>query len=143
MVTVLTTIDWALIFALLIFSLAVGFLVKDKASNDGLTGFFVAGRNMRWWFVGTSMVATTFASDTPLAITGWVAQYGIAGNWFWWNAVIGTVGMTVFFARKWRNSEVVTDAELSELRYGGRSAALLRTVKATVNATFINCIVMG
>ena len=91
MVTVLTTIDWALIFALLIFSLAVGFLVKDKASNDGLTGFFVAGRNMRWWFVGTSMVATTFASDTPLAITGWVAQYGIAGNWFWWNAVIGTV----------------------------------------------------
>jgi Na+/proline symporter len=143
MVTVLTTIDWALIFALLIFSLAVGFLVKDKASNDGLTGFFVAGRNMRWWFVGTSMVATTFASDTPLAITGWVAQYGIAGNWFWWNAVIGTVGMTVFFARKWRNSEVVTDAELSELRYGGRSAALLRTVKASVNATFINCIVMG
>ena len=141
--SVLTGLDWTIIFSLLLFSLAVGFFVKDQASSDGLEGFFTAGRNMRWWFVGTSMVATTFASDTPLAITGWVAQYGIAGNWFWWNTVIGTVAMTMFFARKWRNSGVITDAELSELRYGGRPAVLLRTVKATVNATFVNCIVLG
>ena len=141
--TVLTTLDWSLIAILLLCSLGVGFFVKDKASEGGVEGFFVAGRNMRWWFLGTSIVATTFASDTPLAITGWIAQYGIAGNWFWWGKVIAAVAMTVFFARKWRNSGVVTDTEIAELRYGGRAATILRTVKAFINAIFVNCIILG
>ena len=98
--SVLTGLDWAIIGALLVFSLAVGYVVRDAASEGGVRGFFVAGRNMRWYFLGTSIVATTFASDTPLAITGWVAQYGIAGNWFWWGGAISSVAMTVFFARK-------------------------------------------
>ena len=141
--SVLTGLDWVMIIALIGFSLTVGILVKDQAATGGMEGFFVAGRNMRWWFLGTSIVATTFASDTPLVITGWIAQYGIAGNWFWWSQVIATVAMTVFFARKWRNSGVVTDVEITELRYGGRQATLLRTVKAAISATFVNCIVLG
>ncbi|MEH6608997.1 MAG: sodium:solute symporter family protein [Halioglobus sp.] len=141
--TVLTVLDWSLIAALLVFSLLVGVLVKDQASEGGMEGFFTAGRNMKWWFLGTSIVATTFASDTPLAITGWIAQYGIAGNWFWWGGVIGTVAMTVFFARKWRVSGVVTDVELTELRYGGKPAAVLRSVKAFISATLVNCIILG
>jgi Na+/proline symporter len=132
-----------MIMALLGFSVGVGLVVKDRASEGGLEGFFVAGRNMRWWFLGTSIVATTFASDTPLAITGWIAQYGIAGNWFWWSEVIAAMAMTVFFARKWRNSGVVTDVEIAELRYGGPQAAVLRTVKASVFATFVNCVILG
>ncbi len=141
--TVLSAIDWSLIALLLLFSLGVGFFVKDQASEGGVEGFFAAGRNMRWWFLGTSIVATTFASDTPLAIAGWIAKYGIAGNWFWWGNVIATVAMTVFFARKWRTSGVVTDVEIAELRYGGHAATILRTVKAFVNATFVNCIILG
>ena len=141
--SVLGTLDWIMILALLGFSIAVGLLVKDRAAEGGLEGYFVAGRNMRWWFLGTSIVATTFASDTPLAITGWIAQYGIAGNWFWWSEVIAAVAMTVFFARKWRNTGVVTDVEIAELRYGGPQAAVLRTVKASVFATFVNCVILG
>jgi Na+/proline symporter len=141
--SVLSALDWSLIAGLLVLSLAVGVLVKDQASQGGVEGFFTAGRNMKWWFLGTSIVATTFASDTPLAITGWVAQYGIAGNWFWWGGVVGTVAMTVFFARRWRTSGVVTDVEITELRYGGKPAAILRSVKAFINATLVNCIILG
>ncbi|WP_162846123.1 sodium:solute symporter family protein [Seongchinamella sediminis] len=141
--TVLAPLDWLLIAAFLGFSLLVGFLVKDQASEGGVEGFFTAGRKMKWWLLGTSIVATTFASDTPLAITGWIARYGIAGNWFWWGGVLGSVAMTVFFARKWRSSGVVTDVELTELRYGGPAAAMLRSVKAFINATLVNCIILG
>ncbi|QFU76807.1 sodium transporter [Halioglobus maricola] len=141
--TVLAPIDWLIIAAMLSFSLLVGFMVRDSASEGGVEGFFTAGRRMKWWLLGTSIVATTFASDTPLAITGWIAQYGIAGNWFWWGGVLGSVAMTVFFARTWRNSGVVTDVELIELRYGGKPAATLRSVKAFINATLVNCIILG
>ncbi|MCP3672919.1 MAG: Na+:solute symporter [Gammaproteobacteria bacterium] len=141
--TILTILDWTLIALLLLFSLSVGFFVKDQASEGGVEGFFAAGRNMRWYFLGTSIVATTFASDTPLAITGWIAKYGIAGNWFWWGSVISTVAMTVFFARKWRTSGVLTDTEITELRYGGRPATVLRTFKAFLNSTFVNFIILG
>jgi Na+/proline symporter len=139
----LSWIDLSIIGAFLVFSFAVGLFVKDKASEGGVEGFFTAGRSMKWWMLGTSIVATTFASDTPLAITGWIAKYGIAGNWFWWGGVFGTVCMTVFFARKWRTSGVVTDVELSELRYGGKPAAVLRTVKAAISSTLVNCIILG
>lgn len=139
----LSIIDLLIIVAFLLFSFAVGVLVKDKASEGGVEGFFTAGRDMKWWALGTSIVATTFASDTPLAITGWISKYGIAGNWFWWGGALGTVAMTVFFARKWRTSGVVTDVELSEMRYGGRPAAVLRTVKAAISSTLVNCIILG
>ena len=141
--TPLTYLDWSIIAGFLLLSIAVGFLFRKQASKDGVEGFFLAGRDMRWWLLGTSIVATTFASDTPLAITGWVAQYGIAGNWFWWGGVIGTVAMTVFFARKWRRSGVVTDAEIAELRYGGRAAASLRAVKALISCGFVNFVILG
>ncbi|KAA1188454.1 Na+:solute symporter [Pseudohalioglobus sediminis] len=141
--TVLAPVDWWVIAAMLGASLLVGFLVKDQASEGGVEGFFTAGRKMKWWLLGTSIVATTFASDTPLAITGWIARYGIAGNWFWWGGVLGSVAMTVFFARKWRTSGVVTDVEITELRYGGPAAATLRSVKAFINATLVNCVILG
>lgn len=141
--TVLTLLDWWVIAAMLGASLLVGFIVKDRASEGGVEGFFTAGRKMKWWLLGTSIVATTFASDTPLAITGWIAKYGIAGNWFWWGGVLGSVAMTVFFARKWRTSGVVTDVEITELRYGGPAAATLRSVKAFINATLVNCVILG
>lgn len=141
--TPLAYLDWVIIAAFLLLSIGIGLLFRKQASKGGVEGFFLAGRDMRWWLLGTSIVATTFASDTPLAITGWVAQYGIAGNWFWWGGVIGTVAMTVFFARKWRRSGVVTDAEIAELRYGGRAAASLRAVKAFISCGFVNFIILG
>ncbi|MDC3393267.1 Na+:solute symporter [Luminiphilus sp.] len=139
----LAALDWIIILAVLAVTIGIGLSARDRAGDKGAQEFFVAGRSLRWWFVGTSMVATTFASDTPLAITGWVANYGIAGNWFWWSGVLGSVAMTVFFARKWRSSGVITDAELVELRYGGRAATVLRTVKAMSSAVILNSITLG
>jgi len=141
--TPLTYLDWSIIAVFLLLSIGIGFLFRKQASKGGVESFFLAGRDLRWWLLGTSIVATTFASDTPLAITGWVAQYGIAGNWFWWGGVIGTVAMTVFFARKWRRSGVVTDAEIAELRYGGHAAASLRAVKALISCGFVNFVILG
>ncbi len=142
-VTVLAGIDWMIIAVVLLVSMLIGYFLKDKAEEDGIEGFFVAGRDMKWWFLGTSMVATTFSADTPLVITGWIAKYGIAGNWFWWGIVIGYMAMTVFFARKWRVSGVVTDTEITEMRYGGKPAIALRTTKAFVNAVIINPLILG
>ncbi|MDD7986606.1 Na+:solute symporter [Lentisphaera marina] len=137
------TIDWLLIIAYLIFAFATGFMMKAKADESGLDSYFAAGRNLPWWWIGTSMVATTFAADTPLWISGVVAKYGIAGNWFWWTAAIGTTFMTFFFARKWRESGVLTDVELTELRYGGKEAAALRVIKAFFSSIFVNSLVLG
>ena len=81
------TIDWLLIFAYLVFTFFVGMLMKSKADEGGLDSYFAGGRNVPWWWLGTSMVATTFAADTPLWVTGVVAKYGIAGNWYWWSSV--------------------------------------------------------
>ncbi len=141
--TPLAYLDWSIIAVFLLLSIGIGLVFRKQASKGGVESFFLAGRDLRWWLLGTSIVATTFASDTPLAITGWVAQYGIAGNWFWWGGVIGTVAMTVFFARKWRRSGVVTDAEIAELRYGGRAAASLRAVKALISCGFVNFVILG
>jgi len=141
--SVLSSIDWAIIFLTLSLSLAIGLLVRNKVADGGVAGYFVAGRDMPWWLLGTSMVATTFASDTPLVITGWVAAYGISGNWFWWGGVIAAVAVATIFARHWRASGVVTDAELCELRYGGSAATTLRTFKAALNALVVNSVVLG
>ncbi|MEN9216017.1 MAG: sodium:solute symporter family protein, partial [Gloeomargarita sp. HHBFW_bins_162] len=108
-----------------------------------LVDFFVSGRSLPWWLAGTSMAATTFSIDTPLYVCGLVAKRGVAGNWEWWSFGLTHVVMIYLFARLWRRSEIITDAELTELRYGGKPAAILRATKAFLFAVPINCIGMG
>ncbi|MEO0455637.1 MAG: sodium:solute symporter family protein [Cyanobacteria bacterium P01_A01_bin.114] len=132
-------IDWLIVLAYLIFTMALGVYLSRRASGS-LVDFFVSGRSLPWWLAGTSMAATTFSIDTPLYIAGVVGTRGIAGNWEWWSFGIAHVVLIYVFARLWRRSEVVTDAELTELRYGGRPAAVLRGVKAFLFAVPINCI---
>ena len=135
-------IDWLIVVAYLIFTIVLGVYLSRKASGS-LVDFFVSGRSLPWWLAGTSMAATTFSIDTPLYVAGVVGNRGIAGNWEWWSFGIAHVVMIYVFARLWRRSEVVTDAELTEIRYGGKTAALLRGVKAFLFAVPINCIGIG
>jgi solute:Na+ symporter, SSS family len=138
----LTWLDWfwiALYFAL---NAAVGFYYRARAGKS-VDEFFLSGRNVPWWLAGTSMVATTFAADTPLAVTGMVARGGIAGNWLWWSFVAGGMLTVFFYARLWRRSGVMTDIEFAEIRYSGRPAAFLRGFRALYLGIPINCIVLG
>ena len=135
-------IDWLVVLLYLIATMALGVLLSRRASKS-MVDFFVSGRSLRWWLAGTSMAATTFSIDTPLYVAGIVADRGIAGNWEWWNFAVAHVVMIYVFARLWRRSEIVTDAELTELRYGGRMAAVLRATKAFLFAVPINCIGIG
>ncbi len=136
------TIDWVIVVAYLAFTLVLGVYLSRKASG-GLVDFFVSGRSLPWWLAGTSMAATTFSIDTPLYVAGVVGNRGIAGNWEWWSFGIAHVVMIYVFARMWRRSEIITDAELTEMRYGGRMAAALRGIKAFLFAVPINCIGIG
>ncbi|MBX2863486.1 MAG: Na+:solute symporter [Leptolyngbyaceae cyanobacterium MAG.088] len=135
-------IDWLIVLAYLIFTMVLGVYLSRKASGS-LVDFFVSGRSLPWWLAGTSMAATTFSIDTPLYVAGVVGSRGIAGNWEWWSFGVAHVVMIYVFARLWRRSEVVTDAELTEIRYGGQTAAVLRGVKAFLFAVPINCIGIG
>ena len=103
----------------------------------------MSGRSLPWWLAGTSMVATTFAADTPLVVAGLVAKYGVAGNWLWWNGAFSGILTVFFFARLWRRAGVLTDLEFAELRYGGKPAAALRGFRALYLALPINLIIMG
>lgn len=134
--------DWAVVGVYLVITLAVGAWLSRRASG-GLVDFFVSGRSLPWWLAGTSMAATTFSVDTPLYVTGLVARRGIAGNWEWWAFAISHVMLIYIFARLWRRATVVTDVELTELRYGGRPAAVLRGTRAFLFAVPINCIAIG
>lgn len=138
----LSPIDGAIIIGYILFALGLGIYYSKRAGRD-INEFFVSGRNLPWWLAGTSMVATTFAADTPLAVTGLVAKDGIAGNWLWWNMVLSGMLATFLFSRLWRRAEVITDVELTELRYSGRSASLLRGFRALYIGLPINCITMG
>src|SRR3954449_5238425 len=138
----LTALDWAVIAAYFLFNIAIGFYYKSRAGSS-ISEFFLSGRNVPWWLAGTSMVATTFAADTPLAVTGLVATRGIAGNWVWWNFVASGMMTVFFYARLWRRSGVMTDIEFSELRYSGKPAAFLRGFRALYLGLPINCIVLG
>ncbi|HEX7117558.1 MAG TPA: hypothetical protein VF212_02140, partial [Longimicrobiales bacterium] len=138
----LTALDWSIVVGYLALALAAGILVSRRASRS-IESYFIADRDLPWWWLGTSMVATTFAADTPLVVTGMVAAHGIAGNWFWWSWAVSHVSTAVVFAALWRRSGVLTDAELVELRYAGRSATLLRGFKAVFFAVLINGIVLG
>jgi Na+/proline symporter len=138
----LTTVDWTIVAAYFLFNLAIGFYYKGRAGKN--TGeFFLSGRNAAWWLAGTSMVATTFAADTPLAVTGMVARNGVAGNWLWWNAVASGMLTVFFYARLWRRSGVMTDVEFAEIRYHGKPAAFLRGFRALYLGIPINCIILG
>jgi Na+/proline symporter len=121
--------DWTIIAGYIVVVTAIGLLFRRRASGS-VADFFVAGRNLPWWIAGTSLVATSFAADTPLAITEIVAEKGLAGNWLWWNQIFAWMLAVAFFARLWRRSGLITDAELVELRYGGPAAAFLRGFKA-------------
>ncbi|HKY03801.1 MAG TPA: sodium:proline symporter, partial [Blastocatellia bacterium] len=138
----LTVIDWAIIAAYFALSLAIGLYYARRAGRS-TEEFFLSDRSMPWWLAGTSMVATTFAADTPLVVTGLVAKNGVAGNWLWWNLVASGILTVFFFARLWRRSGVMTDVELAELRYAGRPAAFLRGFRALYLGLPINCIIMG
>jgi SSS family solute:Na+ symporter len=138
----LNALDWIIIAATFGASLVTGVLFTRQGGRS-VQDFFLGGRRLPWWLAGTSMVATTFAADTPLAVAGIVARQGIAGNWIWWSAAAGSM-MTVFlFARLWRRAGIVTDVELAELRYHGRPAAALRVFRALYLGLPINCVIMG
>jgi solute:Na+ symporter, SSS family len=138
----LTALDWAIIAAYFLVSLAIGLFYSRRASKS-VGEYFLSGRDLPWWLAGTSMVATTFAADTPLAVAGFVARDGIAGNWIWWNAALGSMLTVFFFARLWRRAGIMTDVEFAELRYAGRPAAILRGFRALYLGLPINCIIIG
>ncbi len=138
----LTSVDWIVIGAYFALNLAIGVYYAGRARGS-TTEFFLSGRNVPWWLAGTSMVATTFAADTPLVVTGMVARYGIAGNWLWWNMAASGM-LTVFvYARLWRRAGVMTDVEFAELRYSGKPAAFLRGFRAVYLGIPMNCIIIG
>jgi len=138
----MTTIDWLIVVGYFVAAAAVGVVVMRRARGS-TTDYFLGGRALPWWLAGTSMVATTFAADTPLAVTEMVAHHGVAGNWLWWNLVMSGILTVFFYARLWRRAGVLTDAEFTELRYGGRPAALLRAFRAGYLALPVNLIIMG
>jgi len=125
-----------------LFNLGIGLYYKSRAGTS-VNEFFLSGRDIPWWLAGTSMVATTFAADTPLAVTGMVAMGGVAGNWLWWNFVASGMLTVFFYARLWRRSGVMTDIEFSEIRYSGKPAAFLRGFRAIYLGIPINCIILG
>src|SRR4030095_2302280 len=135
----LSILDWSVIAAYFLFNLGIGIYYSRRARGS-TTEFFLSGRDVPWWLAGTSMVATTFAADTPLVVTGMVARYGSAGNGLWWNMAASGM-LTVFvYARLWRRAGVMTDVEFAELRYAGKPAAFLRAFRALYLCTPINCI---
>jgi SSS family solute:Na+ symporter len=138
----LTITDWAVIASYFLLNLAIG-LYYARRARGSTAEFFLSGRDVPWWLAGTSMVATTFAADTPLVVTGLVARYGIAGNWLWWSMAASGM-LTVFvYARLWRRAGVMTDVEFAELRYAGKPAAFLRGFRALYLGIPINCIIIG
>jgi len=135
-------IDWAIVITYMLATLALGIWLSRRASGS-MADFFVGGRGIKWWLAGTSMAATTFSIDTPLYVAGVVGTRGVAGNWEWWAYGIAHVIMIYMFARLWRRAEIITDNELTELRYGGRPAATLRAVKGFLFAVVIGSIGAG
>jgi len=138
----LAAADWAAIAGYLLITLFLGLYFRGR-SGKSTEDYFVSGRNVSWWLAGTSMVATTFAADTPLAVTGLVYANGVAGNWLWWSFLPSGM-MTVFlFARLWRRSGLITDVQFAEMRYAGKSAAFLRGFRAVYLGLLMNCLILG
>ena len=138
----LDLLDWTIIVASLVFSLIIGLYFTKRASRS-LKEFFTAEGSLPWWLVGTSMVATTFAADTPLVVSGLVRKGGIYENWLWWSVLMGGMLTVYFFAGLWRRAGLLTDVEFVEFRYEGKPAAVLRAFGAVYYGVMVNCIVMG
>ncbi len=138
----LSNLDWVIIGSYFILSLGIG-IWSSKKAGENRQSFFLAGRNMPWWLLGISMVATTFSTDTPNLVTDLVRQNGVSGNWSWW-AFLLTGMLTVFvYAKLWHRSGVLTDIEFYELRYSGKAAAFLRGFRALYLGLIFNVLVMG
>src|SRR5258708_14054839 len=138
----LTLLDWVVIAGYLILMMLLGIYFRRRSSRD-TEEYFVSGRKVTWWLAGTSMVATTFAADTPLVVTGLVYTQGSAGNWLWWSFLPSGM-MTVFlFARLWRRSGLLTDVQFAEMRYSGKPAAFLRGFRAVYLGLLMNCLILG
>jgi len=135
-------IDYLIVIAYFIFSVAIA-LVYSKRAGKSTNDFFLSGRNLPWYLAGISMVATTFAADTPLAVTELVANNGISGNWLWWNFAFGGMLTVFFFARLWRRAGIMTEAEFAEIRYSGKPARFLRGFRALYLGLFMNVIIIG
>ncbi len=134
-------LDLAILGLYVAFAIGVGFFLRHRASKNA-DQFFLAGRKLPWWVVGTSMVATTFAADTPLVITGWVRDGGIWKNWLWWCFAVGGMLTVFLFSRYWRRLGVMTQAEFAEMRYGGHGATALRGALGFFHAFLTNPIVL-
>jgi Na+/proline symporter len=138
----MSPVDWAIVAGYLVFALGVGLLFRRRAGQS-ISQYFLSGRTLPWWILGTSIVATMFAADTPLMVTGLVANDGISGLWFIWNFAAAHLMATFFFARLWRRAGVITDVELVELRYSGKPAQALRVFRSVWEGAVLNCIIMG
>jgi SSS family solute:Na+ symporter len=139
---VLTSLDFIIIGLFIVVTLMLGWYSRQTASQ-GIEGFFLGGKNLPWYLAGLSMVATTFAADTPLAVTELVAKNGISGNWVWWNMLLGGMFTAVFYAQLWRRSGVVTDAEFITLRYKGKESVILKKFKAVYLGLIMNAIILA
>ncbi|RJP56863.1 MAG: hypothetical protein C4541_11295 [Candidatus Auribacter fodinae] len=140
----LQLIDWIVIAAYFLITVGIGLYFAGKIREGGtLTEYFVAGRKMTWWLAGTSLVATSFAADTPLVISGWIRTLGLQRNWFWWGGIMGMMLCTFFYARLWRRARIITDVEFVELRYKGNAAAILRGFHASYRSLIQNTLVLS
>ena len=138
----ITALDWIIIFLFFAISLGIGIYVS-KSSSKSANEYFLSGRSMPWWLLGLSMVATTFSTDTPNLVTDIVRSNGVSGNWVWWAFLI-TGLLTVFvYAKLWRKSNVSTDLEFYELRYGGKPASFLRKFRSIYLGIIFNVITMS
>ena len=134
--------DWLVILSFFVVTLGVGLFFARKGGKS-IADYFVAGRNMTWWVAGTSLVATSFAADTPLVIAGWMRTVGLERNWFWWGTMMGMMLCTFFYARLWSRSGVLTDIEINTMRYGGTAAIGLRLFHASYRSIIANTMVMA
>lgn len=138
----LSTLDWAIIITFFVISLLIG-IYTLKFSSKNSSNFFLSGRNMPWWVLGVSMVATTFAADTPGLVAGIVRKDGISGNWVWWSFLLTGMLTVFFYAKLWRRTGIKTDLEFYELRYSGKSASFLRGFRALYLGLFFNIVIMA
>jgi SSS family solute:Na+ symporter len=139
---VLSLVDWLIVVVYMIFVLWIGIRMTQRASGS-MEDFFISGRHLPWWLIGTSMVASAFASDTPLFMTNLVRTYGISGTWYATNASVNGLLSAFLFAPLWRRSLAITDAEFREMRYSGTSGKVVRSVWAIYQGILCNCITMG
>jgi solute:Na+ symporter, SSS family len=138
----LSLLDWGVVLLFFLFSLLVGLWASKKAGQSAAE-FFLSGRNMPWWLLGISMVATTFSADTPNLVTDIVRKNGVAGNWQWWAFLITGMFTVFIYARLWRKSGISTDLEFYEIRYSGKSAGFLRAFRALYLGVFFNVVIMA